>query len=150
TQTAQIVIYTSLGLALIMGALLAFYSRRQLVLLSQNYDRAFTLARERAGQVIEQRERLQATLTSIGDGVIVTDTNGKVTFINSVAQALTGWNLEDGQGQPLDQVFAIVNEDTRRQGENPVAKVLREGIVVGLANHTILIARNGSEVPIDD
>ncbi len=150
TQTAQVVIYGSLALALIVGALLAFYSRRQLVLLSHSYNRAFVLARERADQVLEQRERLQVTLTSIGDGVIVTDVDGKVTFVNPVAQALTGWNADDAQGQPLDQVFAIVNEATRHQVENPVTKVLREGTVVGLANHTTLLARNGSEVPIDD
>jgi PAS domain S-box-containing protein len=149
-QTAQIVIYTSLGLALIVGALLAFYSRRQLVLLSHNYNQAFAVARERADQVAEQRERLQVTLASIGDAVIVTDTNGKVTFANPVAQALTGWTQADAYGQPLEQVFAIVNEETRHQVENPVAKVLREGTVVGLANHTILLARNGSEIPIDD
>ncbi|MEO7910141.1 MAG: PAS domain S-box protein, partial [Roseiflexaceae bacterium] len=93
---------------------------------------------------------LQVTLASIGDGVIVTDINGNVTFVNPVAQALTGWTQADAQGQPLERVFAIVNEETRHEAENPVAKVIREGIVVGLANHTILIARNGSEVPIDD
>jgi len=149
-QTAWIVIYTSLGLALIVGALLAFYSRRQLVLLSHSYKQAFAVARERADQVAEQRERLQVTLASIGDGVIVTDVHGKVTFANSVAQALTGWTQADIQGRPLEQVFVIVNEETRRQVENPIAKVLREGTVVGLANHTILIARHGAEVPIDD
>jgi PAS domain S-box-containing protein len=149
-QTTQIVIYTSLGLALIVGALLAFYSRRQLVLLAHSYNQAFGLARERAGQVAEQRERLQVTLASIGDGVIVTDIDGKVTFANPVAQALTGWNQADAQGQSLEQVFVIVNEETRRQVENPVAKVLREGMVVGLANHTVLIARHGAEMPIDD
>jgi PAS domain S-box-containing protein len=149
-QTAQIVIYTSIGLALAVGALLAFFSRRQLVLLSHSYSRAFSLARERANQVAEQRERLRVTLASIGDGVIVTDTDGKVTFLNAVAQNLTGWSEAQAQGQPLDQVFAIINEDTRRQVGNPVAKALREGAVVGLANHTILIARNGAETPIDD
>ncbi|HEU5102267.1 MAG TPA: PAS domain S-box protein, partial [Roseiflexaceae bacterium] len=149
-QTAQAVIYGSLGLLLLVGALLAFFSRRQLLTLSDSYSRAFALARERANQVAEQRERLRVTLASIGDAVIVTDTDGNVTFVNQVAQALTGWTDGDAQGQPLEQVFAIVNDETRRQVENPVAKVIREGVVVGLANHTILIARNGDEVPIDD
>jgi len=149
-QTAQVVIYGSLGLMLIVGALLAFFSRRQLVTLSHSYNHAFALARSRADQVAEQRERLRVTLASIGDGVIVTDTDGNVTFANQVAQALTGWAENDAQGQPLEQVFAIVNEETRRQVENPVAKVIREGTVVGLANHTILLARDGAEVPIDD
>jgi PAS domain S-box-containing protein len=149
-QTTQIVVYGSLGLALIVGALLAFYSRRQLLLLAHSYQGAFALARENANQVLEQRERLQVTLASIGDGVIVTNINGKVTFANPAAQALTGWAQEDAQGQPLEQVFAIINQESRTQAENPVAKVLREDTVVGLANHTILIARNGSETPIDD
>jgi PAS domain S-box-containing protein len=149
-RTTQIVVYGSLGLALIVGALLAFYSRRQLLLLAYSYQGAFALARERASQVIEQRERLRVTLASIGDGVIVTDTDGKITFANPVAQALTGWAQEDAQGQPLEQVFAIINEESRTQAENPVAKVLRDGTVVRLANHTILIARNGAEMPIDD
>jgi PAS domain S-box-containing protein len=149
-RVAQIVIYTSLGLALLVGALLAFYSRRQLVLLSRSYNQAIALARDRADEVAEQRERLQVTLASIGDGVVVTDIAGKVTFTNTVAQALTGWAQAEAQGQPLEQVFAIINEETRRQAENPVAKVLREGTIVGLANHTILLARHGAEVPIDD
>jgi PAS domain S-box-containing protein len=149
-QSAQIVTYGSIGLALMVGALLAFYSRRELVLLSHSYNQAFALARERADQVVEQRERLQVTLASIGDGVIVTDADSKVTFANPIAQTLTGWDLEDAQGRPLEQVFAIINEETRQQVENPVVEVMRQGTVVGLANHTILIARNGSEVPIDD
>jgi PAS domain S-box-containing protein len=149
-QTAQLVIYGSLGLLLIVGALLAFFSRRQLISLSDSYNRAFALARERANQVAEQRERLRVTLASIGDAVIVTDTDGNVIFANQVAQTLTGWSDGDAQGQPLEQVFVIVNEATRRPVENPVAKVIRDGMVVGLANHTILIGRNGDEVPIDD
>lgn len=149
-QTAQVVIYGSLGLLLIVGALLAFFSRRQLLSLSDSYNRAFALAREQAAQVAEQRERLRVTLASIGDAVIVTDTHGNVTFANQVAQTLTGWSDSDAHGQPLEQVFVIVNEATRRPVENPAAKVIREGVVVGLANHTILIGRNGDEVPIDD
>jgi PAS domain S-box-containing protein len=96
------------------------------------------------------REQLRVTLTSIGDAVIVTDTQGRVTFLNPVAQALTGWEPQQAAGQPLERVFPIVNEDTRRPVENPVSKVLRDGITIGLANHTLLIARDGREIPIDD
>src|SRR5262249_19418826 len=97
-----------------------------------------------------QREQLHATLTSVGDGVIVTDTNAVVTFLNPVAQALTGWAPEEAAGRPLEAVFRIINEETRNSVENPVARALREGGVVGLANHTLLIARDGTERVIDD
>lgn len=97
-----------------------------------------------------ERERLQVTLTSIGDGVIVTDDQGRVTFLNPVAQNLTGWIQEEAAGQPLSSVFNIVNEYTRELVESPVDKVLREGVIVGLANHTILINKDGSELSIDD
>src|SRR5262249_43848651 len=102
-----------------------------------------------AALVHEQRERLHTTLTSIGGAVIVTDAEGRVTLMNRVAQATTGW--DDGAvGRPLEEVFRIVNEQTRQPVESPVTKVIREGVVVGLANHTALIARDGGEVPIDD
>jgi PAS domain S-box-containing protein len=97
-----------------------------------------------------QREQLHTTLTSIGDAVIVTDTDGRVTFLNPVAQELTGWAPQEAAGQPLENVFRIVNEITRQPVENPARRVLREGVVVGLANHTVLIARDGREIPIDD
>ncbi|HEY7546163.1 MAG TPA: PAS domain S-box protein, partial [Blastocatellia bacterium] len=102
-------------------------------------------ARER-----EQRERLRVTLSSIGDGVIATDAKGRVTFINQVAQSLTGWRQEEASGKPLESVFNIVNEETRKTVENPALRAMKEGVVVGLANHTVLIARDGSELAIDD
>ncbi|MCW5620191.1 MAG: CHASE3 domain-containing protein [Burkholderiales bacterium] len=94
--------------------------------------------------------RLLVTLQSCGDGLIVTDEEGKVTMLNPVAQALTGWREEQARGLPLEQIFRIVNEFSRAEVESPVGRVLREGKVVGLANHTVLIARDGSERPIDD
>jgi PAS domain S-box-containing protein len=93
---------------------------------------------------------LRTTLRSIGDAVIATDGEGRVTFLNPMAERITGWPSTDAQGQPLDQVFAIVNEKTSVRAENPVTRALREGIVVGLANHTVLIARDGTRRPIDD
>ena len=98
----------------------------------------------------EQRERLRTTLASIGDAVITTDPAGRVTNLNAVAESLTGWTTSDAMGRPLDEVFRIVSETTRRPAENPVDKVLKEGVVAGLANHTVLIARDGAERPIDD
>ena len=101
-------------------------------------------------EIHDQRARLQVTLRSIGDAVIVTNANGEVDYMNPVAEALTGWNVPDAHGQPLEAVFNIVNETTRRRVENPAARALQQGVVVGLANHTLLIARGGLEYAIDD
>ncbi len=98
----------------------------------------------------EQREWLRVTLTSIGDAVITTDTKGFVTFLNPVARSLTGWTQEDAAGVPLESIFKIINEDSRLTVENPATRALREGIVVGLANHTLLISKDGTEYTIDD
>lgn len=98
----------------------------------------------------ERGELLQTTLASIGDGVIVTDAKGDVTFLNGVAELLTGWPLKDAIGTPLEAVFRIIHEETRQPVESPAVKVLREGVVVGLANHTALLRRDGKEFPIAD
>ena len=98
----------------------------------------------------EQREVFRITLRSIGDGVMTTDTRGCITYINEVAESLTGWSHKDALGQPLERVFQIVNEVTRKPVENPAMRALRDGIVVGLANHTVLIKKDGEECPIDD
>lgn len=101
-------------------------------------------------EVRAQKERLQVTLQSIGDGVIVCDLEGRVWAMNPVAEFLTGWTESEAVGQPLEEVFHIVNEDTRQTVENPALRALREGVIVGLANHTNLIAKDGSERAIDD
>jgi PAS domain S-box-containing protein len=93
---------------------------------------------------------LQLTLASIGDAVIVTDAQGRVRFLNAIAEALTGWSAEAATGRPLDSVFHIVNERTRQPAADPAAKVLQSGAVIGLANHTILLSKSGREIPIDD
>jgi PAS domain S-box-containing protein len=98
----------------------------------------------------ESREWLRVTLASIGDAVITTDPHGRVTFLNAVAETLTGWTQEQAVSRSLEQIFHIVNQDTREEVENPALRALREGVIVGLANHTILIARDGSERNIDD
>jgi PAS domain S-box-containing protein len=107
--------------------------------------------RKRTQEALAKRETwFSTTLGSIGDAVIATDMNGAVTFMNRVAQSLTGWGLEDAQGKSMDLVFDIVNKETRRPVENPVKKVFREGKVVGLADHTLLISKNGKEFEIED
>ncbi len=97
-----------------------------------------------------QEQLLRVTLASIGDGVITTDAAGRITFMNEVAQTQTGWSQDEALGRPLSEVFVIIDETTRALAENPAAKVLREGTIVGLANHTILIRKDGSGQPIDD
>ena len=95
-------------------------------------------------------QRWATTLSSIGDAVIATDVSGKIMFMNGVAEELTGWTLSEVSQKPVKQAFNIVNEQTRREVEDPVAKVLEKGLIVGLANHTVLLRKDGSELPIDD
>ena len=103
-----------------------------------------------AREAHERGERFRVTLAGIGDAVIATDADARVSFINPVAEQLTGWKADEARGRPLDEVFKIVNARTRAPVENPVGRVLKEGAVAGLANHTTLIARDGSERHIED
>ncbi len=105
----------------------------------------------RARQALREKERRWAvTLASIGDAVIATDTEGRVTFLNPVAENLTGWQMAEAIGKPVDTVFHIIGEKTRTTVDDPVRKVLKTGKTVGLANHTVLLRKGGGEVPIDD
>jgi PAS domain S-box-containing protein len=107
--------------------------------------------RKKAQEALAKSEKwFSTTLASIGDAVIATDMNGGVTFMNSVAQSLTGWNQTEAAGKSMDLVFDIVNKETRRPVENPVKKVFREGKVVGLADHTLLLSKAGREFDIED
>ncbi len=101
-------------------------------------------------RLADQRERLRVTLASIGDAVIATDGECRVTFLNAVAMSLTGWKEDEAAGQPLEAVFRIVNGQTRKSVENPAQRSLRDGVVVELANDTVLMGKNGTERPIDD
>ncbi len=128
------------GLAVSLGLLVAAFValRRRL------------MERERAARALhDEKERFRITLTSIGDAVVVTDGQGRITMMNAFARSLLGWD-DDALGRPLDEVFRIVDEDTRHARECPVEKALRDGQASGLANHTLLIRRDGSELPIDD
>jgi PAS domain S-box-containing protein len=129
------------------------HSSQNFILLNRRVDEYAQEIRRRRqveAELRTQREWLHVTLTSIGDAVITTDEAGRVTLMNPTAEKLTGWTAEEAEGRPLYDVFEIVNERTRQPAENPVDKVLEAGCVVGLANHTVLIARDGSERPIDD
>ncbi len=112
---------------------------------------AFAEAARAAGaRADEEREVLSVTLSSIGDGVITTDVDGHVVYLNPAAEALTGWSGEEAAGQPLDAVFRIRDEESGMPAPSPALRALREGVVVGLANHTVLVRKDGSECPIDD
>lgn len=115
--------------------------------LASGLNEALHRARQRAALSDMQQK---VTLRSIGDAVITTDADGKITLLNEEAEKLTGWTNADATGQPLPTVFRIYNEQTGEAVENPVEKVFRTGGVVGLANHTVLIARDGREIIIDD
>ncbi len=98
----------------------------------------------------DEKEHLQVTLASIGDAVLTTDADGRITFMNGVAEALTGWSLKQASGQLVEKVVVLINEETREPVPSPVERCRKEGVVVGLANHTILVSRNGDELAIDD
>jgi PAS domain S-box-containing protein len=104
------------------------------------------LYRQAAGNA----ELLRVSLTSIGDAVISTDADARITFINPVAQRLTGWNEAEAVGAPIQQVLRIIHETTRATLDNPLIVALAKGTVVGLANHAVLLAKGGEEIPIDD
>jgi PAS domain S-box-containing protein len=113
-------------------------------------QRAFRSRALAADALFEQKELFRTTLASIGDAVISTDRGARVTFLNPVAEALTGWRSADAEGEPLASVFEIVNEETRAPVQNPALRALRDGAVVALQNHTVLVAKSGAETPIDD
>jgi PAS domain S-box-containing protein len=98
----------------------------------------------------QSEERWATTLSSIGDGVIATDISGRVSFMNTVAQDLTGWKTGEANQKPIVEIFNIINETTRQKAENPVDKVLQLSIICSLTNHTILIRKDGTEISIDD
>lgn len=121
-----------------------------IVVLSEALHRANARTKEEARLAAQAAKLYQITLGSIGDAVIATDTEGRVSFLNQVAESLTGWKLSESLHRPLGDIFHIINEQTRNTVEDPCAKVLRSGVVVGLANHTVLIAKDGTERPVDD
>jgi PAS domain S-box-containing protein len=105
---------------------------------------------EKTKELTIEKERLLVTLCSIGDGVIATDIEGKIVLINKVAEGLTGWTQEEAVGKPHYEVFQIINEKTRKVPEDPISRVIRNGLIVGLANHTVLVSRDGTERVIAD
>jgi diguanylate cyclase (GGDEF)-like protein/PAS domain S-box-containing protein len=101
-------------------------------------------------RVFEEKERAQVTLQSIGDGVITTDADGNIDYINPVAQDLTGWEVRNARGKPIQEIMTIINAQTRATVDNPVVRCLKEGRVITLAENAVLITQAGNEVPIQD
>jgi len=136
--------------SVVVGVFLGIFMSSRLRRVSRTYDATLEEVARQAEEIYERRQWLQTTLESIGDAVIACDKDGNVEFMNAVAQELTGWTAEEAIGRPLNEVFRIINEETRQTAENPVEKVKRLQTVVGLANHTALISRDGKEFVIDD
>ena len=134
----------------VVGIFLALFTRHHVHAISQSYQRRIDEITKSSGELFESRQWFKTTLESIGDAVIACDHRGAVSFMNAVAEKLTGWPPAEARGKPLAKVFHIINEQTRKPCENPVDKVRRLKKVVGLANHTLLIDRAGSEYVIDD
>lgn len=141
-RAAVAIIISFLLILVIVSVLRIFIKNRQKAALEKMYDTERKLR--------ESQDIFKTILYSIGDAIITTDSNGLITKMNKVAALLTGFDETEAIGQPLEDVFKIVNEITRKTVENPVQKVIRQGIVVGLANHTVLISKNGLEIPITD
>lgn len=128
---------------LVIGSGLMVFTFRRMRMIAASF--------ERSGRALAESERRWATtLASIGDAVLATNNHGRITYLNPAASALTGWQSEEAKGQPIQDVFKTINEDTREPAEDIVNRVLKEERVVELANHTSLLARDGREIPIAD
>jgi PAS domain S-box-containing protein len=143
-------LYGLIGLALLLGVLLAWETRRLFQKLAAAYGLQIKEVKRRGDETFAREQWLNTTLRSIGDGVIACDPEGKVVFMNRVAEQLTGWKEPEADGLPLSKIFVIQNQRTRATVENPVEVVRRSGKIVGLANHTILISKDLKEFQIDD
>ncbi len=141
-------VYAYIYLTVVM--LLLMLSLRFFIRIVQAKKTLELRVQERTRELAAEKERLTVTLCSIGDGVISTDLEGKIVLVNTVTEQLTGWSRQEAVGKPLQEVFNIINEQTRQPCENPVAKVLATGRIVDLENHTVLIARDGREYAIED
>ncbi len=150
TQTNQLVRGGLYALLALVAIILVLETRKIFHLLTAAYNRQINEIKLRVEESYDREQWLNTTIRSIGDAVIACDADGKVEFMNYVAEQLTGWKEDEARGVTLHEVFPIFNEDTRATVENPVDKVRRLGTVVGLANHTFLVSKSGKEICIDD
>ncbi|HET6217565.1 MAG TPA: CHASE3 domain-containing protein [Acidobacteriaceae bacterium] len=142
--------YGLIGLAAMLGVLIAWEISRLFEKLSSTYNLQLKEVQRRGDESYAREQWLNTTLRSIGDAVIACDPEGKVVFMNGVAEQLTGWKEREADGAPLSKIFVIYNQRTHAIVENPVEVVRRSGKIVGLANHTVLVSKDGSEFQIDD
>jgi PAS domain S-box-containing protein len=149
-QQVRTMLLGLLFLALGMGLLIGLFTRNRLHSVSTAYQSSLEILGRRAEELFQSEQQLRTTLDSIGDGVITCDANGRVQMMNPVARELTGWSLAEARGELLEKVFHIANENTREPVETPVAKVKRLNRIVGMANHTVLIRKDGTELKIAD
>ncbi len=141
--SAAVISGFSVLLIIICGIGFAFiYKERQKNIFIELYDKEKELWR--------YQERFKITLDSLGEGVITADTTGKIQYLNKVAEELTGWNLREAKGRQLHDIYSVKNEDTGQRENNIVVKVLKQGIVKELANHTLLVSKSGKEIPVMD
>ena len=149
-QQVHIMLLVLLFLALGMGILIGLFTRNRLHTVSVAYRTSLEILGYRAEELFQSEQRLRTTLESIGDGVITCDAEGRIQMMNPVARELTGWSQSEADGQPLERVFHIVNETSRKTVETPVSKVKRLNRIVGVANHTVLVRKDGTELSIAD
>jgi PAS domain S-box-containing protein len=149
TLLSNIVIATAVALALTTVLLLFTLTRRELFALSSTYEKHLKAEAEKTRLLQESRESYRITLTSLGDSVVATDASGNVSFLNPVAEKLTGWDHQIASGRPLREVLRIVDERTRTEVEDPVALVRRSQPVVKVSSYIALISRSGQEYPIE-
>ena len=149
-QQVRAMLLGLLFLALGIGVLIGLFTRDRLHAVSAAYRTSLEVLSRRAEELFQSEQRLRTTLASIGDGVITCDVDGRVQMMNPVAQELTGWEQADANGRPLEEIFRIFDETTREPLETPVAKVKRLNSTIGLAQQTMLIHRNGTELNIAD
>lgn len=139
-----------LVLALAIGILIGLFTRSRLHAVSSAYRTSLEVLGRRAEEIYQSEQQLRTTLASIGDGVISCDAGGLIQMMNPMAQEMTGWSHSEAHGRPLSEIFRIINETTRKPAEDPVAQVKRLDRVIDLANHTILIRKDGTEMNISD
>jgi PAS domain S-box-containing protein len=146
----NLTLFGLIGLAIALGLLLAWEIRRLFHKLARTYDLQIKEVQRWGDECYTREQWLNTTLRSIGDGVIACNPDGKIVFMNGVAEQLTGWKEMEANGLPLTDVFNICNQLTHATVENPVERVRQSGKIVGLANHTLLVRKDRSEFPIDD
>jgi PAS domain S-box-containing protein len=149
-QQGRNMIEALLAIALGMGVFIGLFTRNRLHTVSVAYRTSLEVLSKRAEEIFQSEQRLRTTLSSIGDGVVTCDAEGRIQMMNPVACELTGWSQTEAAGRPLEDVFLIVNEATREPIETPVAKVMRLNSIVGFANHTALIRKDGTELLVAD